>query len=327
MAGRGTRLRPHTLTTPKPLVPVAGTPIIERLVNDLSDGFKKPFDTIAFVIGDPGDDAKMQLRDIASNVGAKARFFRQEQPLGPAHAIYCASECLHGPCIIAFADTLFKADFKIPENADGTIWVHQVKNPSSYGVVTTNDAGVINAFVEKPDTFVSDQAIVGIYYLKEGEVLRDEIEKMIKNEIREKGEYQITTALDSLRKKGVNFKPAIIEEWLDCGNKEALVYANMRILAWQKDNIVSQDTQIINSQIIPPCRIGRGVEIRNSIVGPYVTAGDGVFIERALVENSILQNDSRISGVNINKSLIGRHAHYSGKPSELNLGDYSNMQL
>ena len=325
MAGRGARLRPHTLMTPKPLVPVAGSPIIERLVTDLSSGLHKPFDQIAFVVGEPGEMAIAQLKSIADRVGSNARFYRQDRPLGPAHAIHCAAESMNGPCIIAFADTLFKADFDVDFENDGLIWVHKVEDPSAYGVVTISDHGIISSFEEKPETFVSDLAIVGIYYIREGAVLKDQIQYLIDNDIKDKGEFQITSALDLLRNKGINFKTAEVQEWLDCGTKEALVIANQRILQWNGDNQIHESAVIDDSRIIPPCLVAKNAVIKNSVVGPFVTIGEGVTVERALVENCIVQNDSIISGVNIRKSLIGSHAYYSGSPAELSLGDYSKL--
>ena len=168
MAGRGSRLRPHTLTTPKPLVPVAGKPIVQRLVEDLSASFRNEVDEIAFIIGDFGSEVEKDLLEIADKLGAKGSIYHQDQPLGTAHAIFCAAPSLDGNVIVAFADTLFKADFCFDKNADGIIWTQQVADPSAYGVVKLDNEGFITDFVEKPDTFVSDMAIVGIYYFSDG---------------------------------------------------------------------------------------------------------------------------------------------------------------
>ena len=175
MAGRGSRLRPHTLTTPKPLVPVAGKPIVQRLVEDLSASFRNEVDEIAFIIGDFGSEVEKDLLEIADKLGAKGSIYHQDQPLGTAHAILCAAPSLDGNVIVAFADTLFKADFSFDKNADGIIWTQQVADPSAYGVVKLDNEGFITDFVEKRDTFVSDMAIVGIYYFSDGNNLKNEL--------------------------------------------------------------------------------------------------------------------------------------------------------
>ncbi|MCY7329770.1 MAG: nucleotidyltransferase family protein, partial [Saprospiraceae bacterium] len=179
MAGRGTRLRPHTLTVPKPLIPVAGKPIIQRLVEDLVVAYSGKIDEIAFIVGDVGVEVEHELVAIAERLGAQGRIYHQEKALGVGHAIYCAAESLTGQCLIAFADTLFRADFKFDNQEDGVIWVQRVQDPSAFGVVRLDAEGYISEFVEKPATFVSDLAIVGIYYFREGEKLASALYRII----------------------------------------------------------------------------------------------------------------------------------------------------
>ena len=195
MAGRGSRLRPHTLTVPKPLVPVAGKPIVQRLVEDITKVCGEPVDEIAFIIGDFGPQVEKQLINVAEGLGAKGTVYHQEEALGTAHAILCAKESLKGNIVVAFADTLFKADFTLDTSADGIIWVSQIDDPSAFGVVKLDSNKVITEFVEKPDTFVSDLAIIGIYYFKDGAFLSDELQYLIDNNTKEKGEFQLTNAL------------------------------------------------------------------------------------------------------------------------------------
>src|SRR5688500_5031469 len=163
MAGLGKRLRPHTLTVPKPLLPVGGKPIVHRLVEDIAKSCPEKIDEIAFVIGDFGKEVEDELVAVAEKLGAKGSIFYQHQALGTAHAVLCAEACLTGPVVVAFADTLFRADFTIDKNADGILWVNQIENPSAFGVVTLDKDGNIQDFVEKPKTFVSDLAMIGIY--------------------------------------------------------------------------------------------------------------------------------------------------------------------
>lgn len=204
MAGRGSRLRPHTLTVPKPLVPVGGKPIVHRLVEDIAAVCSEPIEEIAFVIGDFGAEVEAELIDVAAKLGAKGSIHYQEKPLGTAHAVLCAKEKLEGPVVVAFADTLFRADFKIDPTDDGILWVKQIEDPSAFGVVKLNSNGEIIDFVEKPQTYVSDLAMIGIYYFKEGEALRTELEYLIDNDVIKSGEYQLPDALRRLTEKGKN---------------------------------------------------------------------------------------------------------------------------
>lgn len=314
MAGMGKRMRPHTLTVPKPLIPVAGKPIVEWLVEDITRTCKEKVDEIAYVIGDFGPVVEQQLIAVAERLGAKGTIHYQEEPLGTAHAILCAESALKGKVIVAFADTLFKAEFKIDENQDGVIWVNRIDDPRMFGVIKVNDQNVITDFVEKPQTFVSDLAIIGIYYFRDGENLRSELQYLIDNNVREKGEYQLTNALENMKSKGMKFVPGKVDEWLDCGNKDATVYTNQRVLEHHRnDNLVASDVRSSHSVIIPPCFIGAGVELINSIVGPHVSIGAGSRIEGSVITNSILQTNTKVRHAVIDNSMIGHSAEYSGR--------------
>ncbi len=327
MAGRGSRLRPHTLTTPKPLVPVAGKPIVQRLVESLSKNLDEAVEEIAVITGDFGSEVNGKLQRIAEQQGAESSLYYQDEPLGPAHAIYCAADSLEGPCIVAFSDTLFQATFLIDPSVDGTIWTKKVKDPSSYGVVKTNDEDIITDFVEKPDEFVSDQAIVGIYYFRKGEQLRDTIQHMLDEEIRDKGEFQITTALELMNNQGTQFNTGLIEEWLDCGTKEAIVHANKRMLEIDSAlPFIHDEAQIHRTQLIPPCYVGKDVILKNSVVGPYVSVGEGTIIEHSVIQNSIVQESSRIRCANLSDSMIGNHTNFEERPRNISLGDYSSLE-
>ena len=326
MAGRGTRLRPHTLTVPKPLIPVAGKPIIQRLVESLASAYEGQIEEIAYIVGDFGADVERELIAIAEKLGARGRIYRQEKALGVGHAIHCAGDSLQGNCMIAFADTLFKADFRFDVQAEGMIWVQKVKDPSSFGVVKLDDAGYIAEFVEKPATFVSDLAIVGIYYFREAEKLRDALGHIIQKNIREKNEFQLTTALELLKNQGVHFRTGEIEEWLDCGNKEAILYSNERMLEFNRHNgLVSPSAQIEDSIIVPPCFIGANAIIRNSVIGPHVSVGANSTVENAIITNSILQNKAHIKNALLDSSMVGNASSFSGAKFELNLGDFSRF--
>ena len=328
MAGIGSRLRPHTLTIPKPLTLIAGKPIVQRLVEDIANVLKQPVEEIAFVIGPtfPADTEK-KLLAIAEGLGAKGVVTVQEQALGTAHAIQCAKESLNGPCVVAFADTLFKADFTLDADADGAIWVKKVDNPKAYGVVKLQD-GIITEFVEKPEEFISDLAIIGIYYFKKGEILREEIQYLLDNDIKEKGEYQLTNALENMKQKGMKFVPGQVNEWMDCGNKEITVDTNGKILQYEHQEgkkLVADDVILENSEIIPPCYIGNNVKLINTKIGPNVSIGTNSVVENSTITNSLIQNNTAIKNATLNNAMIGNYVEYDGNFISVSLGDYSQL--
>ncbi|HEY1031323.1 MAG TPA: sugar phosphate nucleotidyltransferase [Flavipsychrobacter sp.] len=328
MAGMGKRMRPHTLTTAKPLIPIAGKPIVQRLVEDIIATSNEKVDEIAFIIGPAfGKDVEAHLCQVAESLGAKGKICYQHEPQGTAHAILCAADSLKGNVFIAFADTLFKASFSIDVNKDAIVWTQKVEDPSAFGVVKLNDKNEIEAFVEKPKEFVSDLAIIGVYYFKDGENLRKELQRLIDEDIKLKGEYQITDAMDHMLNKGVKFYTDQVEEWLDCGNKDATVYTNQRILAIKEDEeqLVSETAILENSVIIPPCFIGENVVIKNSVIGPFVSLERGVNVEDSRVNNSIIQADSIVKNARIENSLLGKSVNYNEKPKDLSLGDFSTQ--
>lgn len=329
MAGRGSRLRPHTLTVPKPLVPVGGKPIVHRLVEDIAAVCADKIDEIAFVIGDFGDAVEKELLEVAAKLGAKGSIHYQEQPLGTAHAVFCAKEKLVGPTVVAFADTLFKADFKIDPNDDGILWVKQIEDPSAFGVVKLNPAGEIIDFVEKPKEFVSDLAMIGIYYFKDGARLRNELEYLIDNNIIKGGEYQLPDALRRLTESGYKFKPGEVSEWLDCGNKEVTVHTNQRVLEYDLAkgiNLIAASAKQTNAVIIEPCFIGENAVIENSVVGPHVSIGANSVVTNSVIVNTNIQTNTTIRNANIHNSMIGSHAYYHGLARDLSIGDYSTIQ-
>jgi len=328
MAGMGKRMRPHTLTVPKPLVPIAGKPIVQRLVEDIAKVCNEPIEEVAFIIGNFGEAVEKRLIKIAESVGAKGTITYQDEPLGTAHAILCAKESLEGNLVVAFADTLFKADFTLDTSADGTIWVQQVEDPRPYGVVKLDQGGNITDFVEKPETFISDLAIIGIYYFKDGAYLRDELQYLLDNNIKDKGEFQLTNALENMKNKGTRFIPGKISEWLDCGNKDATVNTNQRYLEYIKDeaDLVSPSAKLNNSVIIPPVYIGENVVLNNAVVGPYVSIGNNTQVSDTVISNSIVQENTLIKYANITNSMLGSFVVYQKAPADLSVGDYNVLK-
>ena len=332
MAGRGSRLRPHTLTVPKPLIPVAGEPIVHRLVKDIAKVLNQPIDEVAFILGDPaffGDDIVDSLKGLAKSLGAKASIYRQDQPLGTGHAIMSAKESLSGPAVVAYADTLIKANFTLDEKADAVIWTKKVKNPEAYGVVNLNEKEEIIELVEKPEEFVSDQAVIGIYYFKDIAVLKGKLQEVLEENLMHGGEYQINDGIKKMMAEGKIFKTGTVDEWMDCGNKNVTVETNGKMLNFlQQDGekLISDSVKKEASEIIEPCYIGENVVLKNSTIGPNVSIGDGCVVENSTIKNSLIQTNSSIKNAKLDNSMIGNHAKYDGNYTQISIGDYSVLE-
>lgn len=331
MAGRGSRLRPHTLTVPKPLVPVAGTPIVEQLVKDIAGVLNQPIEEVAYILGDPvffGDEVVEHLKAVAASLGAKASIYRQINPLGTGHAIMCAEPSLNGPAVVAYADTLIRADFRIDPLADAQLWVKKVDHPEAYGVVQLANDGSIVELVEKPQHFVSDLAVIGIYYFKNIAELKDELQNVIDQQVTRGGEYQINDGIKGMMAKGKRFVPGEVKAWMDCGNKAITVETNSQMLAFLaqegKDSI-HPSVQQHNTTIIPPCVIAENVVLKNARVGPGVSIGKGTQIIDSTIQHSIIQAHSHIENARLEKAMIGNHVRYKGNHTRLSLGDYSEL--
>lgn len=328
MAGKGKRMRPHTLTTAKPLIPVAGKPVVQRLVEDITKVCGQKVNEIAFIIGpDFGAEVEQNLIKVAESQGAKGTIFYQEKALGTAHAIMCAKEAIKGKTVVAFADTLFKADFVMDTEQEGVIWVQKIDDPSQFGVVKLDEKGQITDFVEKPPHFVSDLAIIGIYYFKDGDYLKKELQYLLENNITEKGEFQLTNALENMKSKGTRFIPGQVTEWLDCGNKNATVFTNQRVLEFDKGkaHLKGKGIKSNNSVIIEPCFIGDNVELNGSIVGPHASIGANSKITNSIIKNSIIQSDVKINNANVHNSMMGTGAEVTGKAIDISISDYTQL--
>lgn len=326
MAGMGKRMRPHTHTTAKPLLPIAGKPIVQRLVEDLAKVAGEAVEEVAFVTNPAfGAEVEKHLLEIARGIGAKGSIHYQKEALGTAHAILCAQPALNGRVIVAFADTLFRADMKLDTDCDGVIWVNKVEDPRPFGVVKLDGQGIITEFVEKPATFVSDLAIIGIYYFADGERLRQEMQYLIDNDVREKGEYQLTNAMENMKQKGARFKAGTVDAWMDCGNKDAMVDTNAKVLNYLKDEkgLVAQGVKMTDSVVIPPCFIAEGVVLDKAVVGPYVSIEGGSTIKGSVVRNSIIRPQATVTDAVLDNSMIGTRSTVRGHAMDLSISDDS----
>jgi glucose-1-phosphate thymidylyltransferase len=333
MAGRGSRLRPHSITVPKPLIPVAGEPIVHRLVKDIAKVLKQPITEVAFVLGDPaffGDDVVDSLTDLANSLGAKASIYRQDKPLGTGHAIMSAEPSLSGPAVIAYADTLIRAEFDLDPNADSVIWTKEVPNPEAYGVVNLNDNNEITELVEKPSTFISNQAVIGIYYFKEVGQLKSKLQEILDENIMNGGEYQINDGIKRMMEDGKVFKTGSVDEWMDCGNKEITLETNSKMLGFlEKDaeeQLVDQSVVLENATIVPPCFIAKNTILKNSKIGPNVSLGENCVIENATIIESLIQNHTTVKNAKLNNAMIGNHVIYDGNYTNVSIGDYSKLE-
>ena len=330
MAGRGSRLRPHTLTIPKPLIPIAGKPIVHRLVEDIAAVLNQPIEEVAFVIHESfGKKVEEELIVIAQKLGAKGTIYYQNEALGTGHAIMCAKDSLSGPAVIAYADTLIRADFDLDQNADSVIWVKQVDKPEAFGVVNLNPNGEIIELVEKPTAFVSDLAVIGIYYFKDVAVLKNELQLVLDNNIIHGGEYQINDGIKQMMAKGMVFVPGKVDEWMDCGNKDVTIDTNNRMLNFLHNDgihLLSADVKQENSTIIPPCYIGEDVVLVNATIGPNVSLGKGCHVIDSAIKNSLVQTHSHIKNANLDNAMIGNHASFDGNFTSISIGDYSVLE-
>ena len=327
MAGRGTRVRPHSHTVPKPLLPVAGTMIVERIVETFNRTLDRDISEIVYILGpDFGEDIKQPLREMSKRHNAKAIFEVQAEALGTAHAVACASDHLDGEVIIAFADTIFDSEepFELGD-ADSVIWLKKVEDPSRFGVAVY-EGDTITGFVEKPKEFISDLAIIGVYYFKSGKALKEKIEKVINDDMRGPGgEYFLTAALDMMIKEGKVFKTATVDEWLDCGTLPAWLETTGLITEKEFDSV--DDSKYPGSTIIPPVFIGEGVEIENSTVGPKVSIEANTVIKNSKVENTIIRDHAHLEDVETEGSTIGAHTSLKKVKGKVDIGDHSALDM
>lgn len=322
MAGKGTRLRPHTLSTPKPLLEIAGKSIVQRIVDLVSQSTTAKIKNIGFIIESKNVEIESMLFQMCSENNILCTVFYQGNPRGTAHAIYSAKKLLKGPTLIIFADTLFETSLSLSLEAEGCIFVKEVKDPSAYGVVKINKKGHVTEFVEKPKNPISNLAIIGLYYFKEGQVLSQALKEILDHEIIEKGEYQITTALENLKKSGLKFSAHTVDKWLDFGTPKNVLASHLSIL--NKEKISYGEYQ--NTTITPPCYIHPSAKIKNSVIGPNVSIGKNTTITASTIQNSIIQSNSRIEGAIFNNSIIGHHVDFTNNFNEVSIGDYCKFK-
>ncbi|MBK8551439.1 MAG: NTP transferase domain-containing protein [Ignavibacteria bacterium] len=324
VAGFGTRLRPHTLHNPKVLLNVGGKPMIHYIIEQLIKD--KIASSIILVTGFLGDKIKEYLD---SSFKFKFDYVEQAEAKGLGHAVYCAKSVFknkNDETLIILGDTLFDVDLKkMVKGKDSVIGVKVVDDPRRFGVVEKDGNGYITRFVEKPaskEVSPSNEAIVGLYYLKNSLHLFKSLEHIMKNNITVKGEFQLTDALEHMLNNDDKMKTFNVEGWLDCGKPETLLETNRYLLSKNKK---PGSYKFKNTKIVEPVFIGKNVNIENSVIGPYATINDDCVIKNSFITDSILDKFSTVENCSLTDSLIGEGAIVKRDALKISVGNYSEI--
>lgn len=319
MAGYGKRLRPLTYSRPKPLINIAGQPMIKHVIDSLQG---VDIDEYIFIVGYLGDQIEEY---ITANCNVKASFVTQHEMLGQAHAIHLAREFLQGPTIVLFADTLFEADLSPIKHtdADALVYVKEVKDPRRFGVVELNGKGQVTRFIEKPESTENKQAVIGLYYMRDAADLLRAIDAQMARQHMTKGEFFIADAFQIMIDEGAVFRTQVVDIWHDCGKPETVLETNRYLLANGCDN--SAEVKQNNVTIIPPVNIHAEATFEHAIIGPHATVAAGCHVSYSIVRDTIIDTGATVQNALLDQSLIGRDARVVGQYSILNVGDESSV--
>jgi len=318
LAGIGKRMRPQTWSKPKPLLNVAGKPILGHVLDRL-----EPLnaDEYVLIVGWLGDQISEY---VGSHYPIQAHYVVQEELKGQAHAIQLARDYISGPCVIVFVDTLFEADLAEIErrDVDGILYVQEVEDPRRFGVVIEQDGRVVR-LVEKPDTFEHRMAVIGLYYIRDGAWLMRAIDQLLHQQIQTKGEYYLADAFQIMIDQGAHFVAEPVPVWEDCGKPETLLHTNRYLL----DHGYAREQHVHNAVLVPPVYIAPTAVIEDSVVGPHVTVGDDARIRGSVIRDAIIEAGSVVENIVLEASLIGRGATIRGSGMRLNAGDDDEILL
>lgn len=317
VAGLGTRLRPHTYSKPKPLVHVAGKPVLGHVID-----FLKPLqiDELIFIVGYLGEQIEEYVR---AHYDYPVRFFEQSELRGQAHAIDLAAKAIDSPVLIVFVDTIIQGDLTHLEatDADGVLFVKPVDDPRRFGVAVLEN-GYVKRLVEKPKQPVSNLAVVGVYYLRNWKLFKKALRRVIEGDIQTAGEYYLADALQVMIEWGAKLKAESVEVWEDCGTLDALLQTNRYLLGHGYSRI---DAKLENTVVIPPVFVAGSAKVENAILGPNVSVADGATVSGSIVRESIISDDAEIVDATLDASLIGSRASVQGRYGRLNVGDQSEV--
>lgn len=324
VAGAGTRLRPHTYTQPKPLIPVAGKTIISFIIDQLVDAGIRDF---VFITGYLGEKIQLYLEKEYPDLNKE--FVYQTKREGSGHAIWTAREALKGveEIIVVFGDTIIDFDIQEVLNEPTSCFcVKEVNDPREFGIVEYAEDGIVKKVIEKPNIPKSNMAMVGVYKIKEVDMLLEVIGENIAQNKRTHGEFHLTDGLMGMIERGVQFTTIMVDNWFDCGKKEILLETNAKLL--DNENYASSNLPAYdNTIVIHPVSIGKNCQITNSIIGPHVTIGNNVVIDYSIIKESIIGNYSAINEVVLNHSLVGSDAAIKGLSQSLNIGDNTEIDF
>ena len=317
VAGRGKRLRPHTHTQPKPLMNVAGKPILAYILDDLRD---LGIEEITFVVGHLAEKIEQFVRE---RYPFRAHFVYQDEAMGNGHAVYLARAHLTGPTLIVFGDTIaqagLRAAIRLPYSAIG---VNRIADPRAFGVVELDGDGFVRRFWEKPETPPSDLAVVGVYMIHRPAPLREALERLVDERRLVNGEYWLADALQLMVEQGERLATFPVERWYDCGTPEALLRANHELL-----KSVAPPSPIPGSIVIAPSFVAETAVVEGSVIGPYVTVAEGAHVTNVVIRDSIINAGARAESVLLEHSIIGENATVTGRRGRINIGDSSEVEV
>ncbi len=325
VAGFGTRMRPHTYTTPKVLLNVAGKPMLDHIIDSLKAA---GIDGVTLIVGYLGDVIEKHVR--ARYPELDNHFVEQKEMLGLGHAISLGKALHHRDkdLLIILGDTILKADFpKLLSTKDTAIGVKEVDDPRRFGVVELKADGSISRMLEKPEVPPTNKAIVGVYKINDPALLFAGLDHIIQDDIRTKNEYQLTDALAWMIEKGHRMVPFEIDKWLDCGKPETLFETNRILLDERTETREDLRKRYPLSVINPPVSIGEGCVIEDSVVGPYAVLGKNCKVTHAAIHDSIIGDGAEIRGIMLKESLIGSEAAVTSHSHRLNIGNNSTIEV
>jgi glucose-1-phosphate thymidylyltransferase len=323
VAGAGTKLRPHTYTQPKALIPLAGKTVLSIIIDQVKEA---GIDEVIFIVGYLGDKIKDYVEQ--KHPELRAHFVYQSERLGLGHAVRMAKSIVkNDEVFVILGDTICEYDVKaVIESPSSMLGVRKVDDPREFGVAEIDEEGFIEHVIEKPQIPKSNMALVGLYKIRETEQMFQCIEANIKKGLRSHGEYNLTDALDCMIKQGLKFKSFKVDNWFDCGKKDTLLESNATLLKKFGSNVDDQH-HFENTVIIHPVSIGAGCDIKNSIIGPNVSIGENTKINYSIIKQSIIGSYSNLFDIVLDYSLIGSDTGIRGETRTLNIGDNTDMDL